>query len=179
MNLEVFTWAAVFLSLERICYVWIWRAPEAFRSVCTSPWIPDDVEEPVEALRLLFYAFKSVQVAVFIWWCYVHGHGSLWPPDGGTFALVLGAGLMAFGQVLNASVFYRLGKVGVFYGNRFGYEVPWCERFPYSFCSHPQYVGAVLSIWGFFLIMRFPHADWYVLPALETIYYSLGARFEQ
>jgi hypothetical protein len=44
--------------------------------------------------------------------------------------------------------------------------------------AHPQYVGAVLTIWGVFLIVRFPHGDWLVLPALETVYYALGARFE-
>ena len=36
-----------------------------------------------------------------------------------------------------------------------------------------------MSIWGFFLIMRFPHGDWFVLPALETVYYALGAYYEQ
>jgi hypothetical protein len=30
-----------------------------------------------------------------------------------------------------------------------------------------------------FLIMRFPHADWYLLPAIETVYYVLGAYCEQ
>ena len=44
--------------------------------------------------------------------------------------------------------------------------------------AHPQYVGAVLTIWGFFLVMRFPHADWFLLPAVETVYYSVGAYFE-
>jgi len=27
--------------------------------------------------------------------------------------------------------------------------------------------------------MRFPHDDWYILPALETVYYVLGAYFER
>jgi hypothetical protein len=32
-------------------------------------------------------------------------------------------------------VLYRLGKVGVFYGNKFGYAIPWCRAFslPYTF----------------------------------------------
>jgi phosphatidyl-N-methylethanolamine N-methyltransferase len=67
----------------------------------------------------------------------------------------------------------------VFYGDKFGYEVCWCRKFPFSLLKHPQYVGALLSIWGFFLAMRFPHEDWYILPALETVYYSLGAYFER
>jgi len=32
----------------------------------------------------------------------------------------------------------------------------------------------VLSIWGFFLLMCFPYDDWYLLPAVETVYYVLG-----
>jgi methylene-fatty-acyl-phospholipid synthase len=76
-------------------------------------------------------------------------------------------------------VFRRLGEVGVFYGNRFGYDVPWSEQFPFSVLKHPQYVGATLSIWGFFLMMRFPHNDWLMLPSLETVYYILGSYFEQ
>ena len=95
------------------------------------------------------------------------------------WSLGLGGALLVVGQILNVSVFYRLGKVGVFYGNKLGYEIPWCRAFPFSVLKHPQYVGTLLSIWGFFLIMRFPHDDWYLLPTVETMYYVLGAYFEQ
>jgi Phospholipid methyltransferase len=88
---------------------------------------------------------------------YFFGEGSLAPQSGKLFSL--GAALIAVGQTLNLSVFYQLGRVGVFYGDKFGYEVPWCRKFPFSLFQHPQYVSALLSIWGFFLIMRFPHDD--------------------
>ena len=58
--------------------------------------------------------------------------------------------LIAIGQILNVGVFMQLGKIGVFYGNRLGYQVPWCRSFPFSLIPHPQYVGATLSIWGSF-----------------------------
>jgi Glycosyl transferases group 1 len=48
-----------------------------------------------------------------------------------------------------------------------------------SLLSHPQSVGAVMTIWGIFLAMRFPHADWSALPILETGYYVMGAVLEQ
>jgi phosphatidyl-N-methylethanolamine N-methyltransferase len=51
-------------------------------------------------------------------------------------------------------------------------------EFPYSVLSHPQYVGAVLTIWGLFLMLRFPAADWYLLPLLETVYYAAGSCLE-
>jgi methylene-fatty-acyl-phospholipid synthase len=82
------------------------------------------------------------------------------------------------GQSLNLSVFWRLGNAGVFYGSKFGRRIPWCRSFPFSVLSHPQYAGAVLSIWGLFLILRFPAEDWWVLPALETAYYVIGSWFE-
>jgi methylene-fatty-acyl-phospholipid synthase len=86
--------------------------------------------------------------------------------------------LVILGQGLNLGVFYRLGSSGVFYGNRFGHQIPWCREFPFSFFDHPQYVGALASIWGFFITMRFPYHDWYLLPALETVYYGIGAWLE-
>jgi len=105
----------------------------------------------------------------------------LWPTPPGQVPAILALGLILLlaGQVLNAGVFVRLGQVGVFYGRKFGYPVTWCSGFPFSLCADPQYVGAVLSIWGFFLIARFPHDDWFILPVLETVYYILGARLER
>jgi phosphatidyl-N-methylethanolamine N-methyltransferase len=170
--------AALLLSLERICYVWVWRAPESFRELCHGS-LDGAFGEPVDALRRIFYIFKGVQALVFLGWCYCYGDGSLLPLSGNLLVATAGVSLIAIGQVFNFGVFYQLGSVGVFYGNRFGYDVAWNTAFPLSVLRHPQYVGAVLSIWGFFIAMRFPRPDWYLLPCLETIYYFLGAHFER
>jgi hypothetical protein len=177
MTLWVLVLAAVLLSPERICYIYVSRAPERFRRFCRRPAVAY-LGEPVDVLRKLFYGFKGLQFAVFFGWCYIHGHGSLSPIGSDTLPLGIGGTLIVAGQILNCGVFYRLGKVGVFYGNKLGYELPWSRAFPFSLLKHPQYVGSVCSIWGFFLIMRFPHHDWYMLPALETVYYMLGASLE-
>jgi phosphatidyl-N-methylethanolamine N-methyltransferase len=178
MNLWVFLIAAALLSLERLCYVWVWRSPETFCTFCAHPAVAS-LGEPVAVLQKLFYGFKGIQFAVFFAWCWVAGQGSSAPLSGGSFSLATGGALIVVGQSLNFSVFCRLGKIGVFYGNRFGYEIPWRREFPFSLLQHPQYVGTVLSIWGFFLATRFPHDDWYLLPTLETVYYAVGAYFEQ
>lgn len=170
--------AAVLLSLERLCYVWIWRTPEGFRVRCAQTTLLR-ADTPMAAVARLFYAFKVLQGAVFLGWCYIYGTGTLWPAAGDTGALGLGVVLLVVGQGLNLSVFYRLGKSGVFYGQRFGYTIPWCHAFPFSCLAHPQYLGVLLSIWGFFLCMRFPYDDWVVLPLIETVYYVLGAYYEQ
>jgi methylene-fatty-acyl-phospholipid synthase len=178
MSLWVFLVATVLLSLERLCYVWVWRFPESFRAFCSRPVVAA-IGEPVAVLQTFFYCFKGIQLAVFFGWCYFYGHGSFSLLSRGFGVLAAGGGLIVAGQILNFSVFYRLGKIGVFYGNKFGYEIPWRQEFPFSLLKHPQYVGALLSIWGFFLAMRFPHDDWYLLPTVETAYYVLGAHFEQ
>jgi methylene-fatty-acyl-phospholipid synthase len=93
-------------------------------------------------------------------------------------AIALGVVSIVVGQILNFAVFRRLGHVGVFYGARFGLDVPWVTGFPFSVLAHPQYVGTTLTIWGLFIAVRFPHDDWAVLPLLETLYYYLGAQIE-
>lgn len=178
MRLWAFLLAAILLSFERLCYIWAWHLPESFQSFCARH-AATVLGEPVAALQKLFYCFKGLQLAVFIGWCYLHGGASWSSLSISPLALRIGGVALLIGQILNFSVFYRLGKVGVFYGNKFGYEIPWRREFPFSLLKHPQYVGSVLSIWGFFLIMRFPHVDWYALPILETVYYALGIHFEQ
>lgn len=178
MSLWIFLAATVLLSLERICYLWIWQRPAAFRYWCARPtwaWIG----EPVDVLCVFFCAFKILQVLVFLSWCLIHGNGSILPVPGNPVYLAFGSALIIGGQILNVAVFYRLGKVGVFYGNKLGHRVAWSRKFPFSCLAHPQYFGALLSIWGFFLFMRAPHADWYILPLLETLYYSAGAYWER
>jgi methylene-fatty-acyl-phospholipid synthase len=66
----------------------------------------------------------------------------------------------------------------MFFGDRLGHDVPWCRSFPSSVLTHPQYVGAVLSIWGFALVVRFPERDWVLVPMLETVFYVAGAYLE-
>jgi methylene-fatty-acyl-phospholipid synthase len=178
MILELFVAAALLLAIERIAYVVITRHPAAFLAWCSLP-IVRRLGRPLDVVRALFVTFKIIQAAVFAVWIDRHGGGDLRPLDAGWPPLAAGAILIVAGQLLNVGVFFRLGRAGVFYGRSLGHDVPRCSAFPFSVFSHPQYVGTVLSIWGLFLITRFPQRDWLVLPALETAYYALGARFER
>jgi phosphatidyl-N-methylethanolamine N-methyltransferase len=167
--------AAPLLALERACYVWIARAPRSFCRWCARPAVAR-LGDPITVVRLLFGAFKVLQGAVFAGWCLAYGDFPTVSESGA--AVAMGTALIVVGQTLSVIVFYRLGRVAVFFGDRLGYDVAWCEAFPFSVLAHPQYVGSVLTIWGFFLAVRFPHDDWFVLPLLETVYYAIGAFLE-
>ena len=175
-------WSVLFavgaLSLERVWYAWVWHHPDSFRRFCSKPPLVT-FGEPVNVLRNFFFCFKTLQLVVFFGWCYLYGGGTIIPPDEDEPWFVAGGILILIGQILNAGVFLRLGKIGVFYGNRLGYQVPWCRSFPFSLMPHPQYVGAILSIWGFFMTTRFPYDDWFILPLLQTAQYTAGAYLEQ
>lgn len=165
--------AGALLGLERVCYVWIARAPQSFRACVARAHLGN----PVKVVETLFYAFKALQLSVFVGWCYLHT-GSL-SPTAPAAVIAAAAVVLVAAQALVMSAFYRLGRVAVFFGDRFGHEVPWCREFPFSALPHPQYFGAVLSIWAFFAAMRFPHPDWYLLPAVETVYYAGAAMLEE
>lgn len=168
---------AALLAIERLTYWFAWTRPNAFAQWTRArPFgLPED---PVAALRSLFILFKVIQVAVLLGWCIRFGGQWLPVPQAGVPALALGLLIVLAGQVLNFSVMAKLGDEGVFYGNRFGRPVAWQTGFPFSIFRHPQYLGAALSVWGFMLVMRYPHPDWLVLPLISTVYYVLGARLE-
>jgi len=170
--------AAVLLSVERIAYVLIWRNPAGFRRWSTHGVVAA-FGGPVDLLAILFAAFKLIQIAVFAGWHVAFGDGTLWPQSRDPRVIAAGALFIVIGQALNLSVFMRLGRVGVFYGNKFGHPIAWCRTFPFTWFEHPQYVGTVLAIWGLFFAMRFPSPDWIVLPLLESLYYAAGARLER
>lgn len=170
--------AAVLLSVERLTYATIWYAPGLFEQLCRR-WPLNRFATPVDAMQALFYLFKVIQLGVFLGWCVVFSDRfPPWPTAGPT-AMSIGFVLIIIGQALNASVFWRLGKTGVFYGNKLGQDVPWIEGLPFSLVPHPQYFGTAMSIWGFFVVMRFPNPDWLALPLLQTVYYLIGARIER
>jgi len=168
--------AGALLGVERACYVWIARWPQSFCAWAARPsvaWLG----APVAVVEKLFYAFKGLQLAIFIGWCYLHDPSLV--PSAPAAVIAVGVVLFLAGQLLVMTGFYRLGRVAVFFGDRLGYDAPWCSAFPFSVLPHPQYFGAVLSIWAFFAVMRYPHADWWVIPVIETVYYAAAATLEE
>jgi len=52
------------------------------------------------------------------------------------------------GQLLNLSVYYKLGNKGVYYGKELGtVNLPMIKSFPYNIIPHhPQYIGTLMSL---------------------------------
>ena len=169
---------AALLAIERMTYWYAWTRPRRFAARMRTK-LGQRGADPVMALKSLFHVFKAIQIAVLLGWCVWFADAWIPWPTAPLPIMLLGGVLIAFGQVLNFGVMIRLGSEGVFYGNRFGRSVAWQTGFPFSLVAHPQYVGALLSVWGFMLVMRFPNADWVVLPLVSTVYYALGARLER
>jgi len=77
---------------------------------------------------------------------------------------------------------------------QFGVFIAWCYvhggGFPLPARNDPFVVTLALAlavagqilvvatIWGGFMLVRFPHDDWYALPILETLYYLAGMWLE-
>lgn len=169
---------AALLAIERLVYWYAWTRSRRFAARVRRFPLRHPAD-PVEALKTLFYGFKAIQVAVLLGWCIWFGGDWIPWPTAPVAVIALGVLLFAFGQVLNFGVMLKLGTAGVFYGNRFGRDVAWQTGFPFSVVAHPQYLGALLSVWGFMLAMRYPNADWFVLPLISTVYYAFGARLER
>jgi phosphatidyl-N-methylethanolamine N-methyltransferase len=177
VSLAALAIAAVLLAAERACYVVIARRPDLFLALYAR-LDPGRKSSAVAVVEQLFFAFKGLQFGVFIAWCYVQGGRFPFPAPHGPFVMSISWALAGAGQVLVITTFYRLGCTGVFFGEQLGYAVPRCRAFPFSLLSHPQYVGTLLTIWGGFVLVRFPADDWFALPLLETVYYVGGMSLE-
>ena len=175
----LFLFAAFVFSLKRLFYAWAFFRPQQVQLLAQSRMLQPYGLDPVRIVEFSFYLFHTLQAFVIIYWCY-HFSGSLLPDLGKSpVFFVLAIIALFIGIVLNAGVFLQLGRRGVFYGNRFGHDIPFCTGFPFSIVRHPQYFGSVLVLWSIFFIMRFPNEDWWWIPAFETASYILGSKLEE
>ena len=52
------------------------------------------------------------------------------------------------------AVYYKIGIIGVYYGNKFGYYLPWITTFPYNIgINNPQYIGCILTLFGLYPLL--------------------------
>eukprot|EP01029_Cantina_marsupialis_P029757 TRINITY_DN782145_c0_g1_i1.p1 TRINITY_DN782145_c0_g1~~TRINITY_DN782145_c0_g1_i1.p1 ORF type:complete len:201 (-),score=43.61 TRINITY_DN782145_c0_g1_i1:264-815(-) len=119
------------------------------------------------------YLFGSVQVLV-TYWRYLCGK-SIFDSDAGsfdvgTFIQVAAWAMILFGQLLNVMVYYRIGILGVYYGNAFGIELPWVTKFPFGTIPNPQYTGVTLTTLGTALLEGSANGLIYTLATIVSYY---------
>lgn len=162
---------ALLLSMERFFYGFVWWRPQTAKRVFKL----QNGREP-ERIFDFVCGFKLVQAVVFAAWWYLNfGMSGFDVAAVPTHLWMAAAALMAMGQTLNMFVWKRLGVEGVCYGIRYGRSVPWCTQFPYDVMNSPQYIGAILTVWGLFLpTSTQAPTQWFIIPAIETLLYSLS-----
>lgn len=78
---------------------------------------------------------------------------------------------------LQRQVYNKIGKEGVYYGSRLGFDVPWCTDFPFDTFRHPQYLSATSLFFAFLLIIGWRKESTTVL-ASQLWFYSISAYME-
>ncbi|CAK0786537.1 hypothetical protein CVIRNUC_009750 [Coccomyxa viridis] len=132
------------ITAPHLLYAFVWFLPALWRQVFSKP---------VRAFQTSATVLKVLQVVILLRWYSVKsqheglkGLNLMKVPMGQWGAFFL---CVFLGQVLNIAVYRVLGEKGVYYGSRLGKKVAWHKEFPFNLVSHPQYVGAVLTITGF------------------------------
>lgn len=190
--------AVAALAVERICYTVLWLFPRPIARVCAEC----RVHNPVNAIVAVFAANKAIQLAAFLGFRFLVDDASrrddarvlvgcpfASPEDGALFTLkavapwrlIVGVAFCALGQTLNLATYAAIGKDGVYYGCRYGVEVPWCATFPFTASRHPQYLGAALTAWGLCVLAATDEAarrGWFGLAVVQSAYYAYMARVE-
>ena len=85
--------------------------------------------------------------------------------------------IIMVGQLLNFSVYYTLGLEGVYYGSLYNKNLPIIHGWPFNVCKDPQYVGAVLTLYGIFLF--FPYFEIFVNTVYGILWFITTAYIEK
>ena len=151
-----FFWIMIFfLSISHIIYFIIWHFPSQYITICSNPCV-----HPVDLTFAFVFVGKVVQFSIcIIWYLYINsfflGEETNYPVS--FLKLASGVFLLICGQWLNSAVWKTLGINGVCYGFKLGRPVPWITGFPFNIgVSNPQYVGSVITNFGFISILINP-----------------------
>lgn len=129
-------------SLSHLLYFFVWTFTDRFLCICNYL----DVN-PSFFISYLSIIQKSLQIGAIL--NYSVQNNSLIPYIENFN--IMNLLLLIIGQDLNTAVYYKLGLIGVYYGNKLGYELPYITTFPYNIgIKNPQYVGCVLTLCGLY-----------------------------
>jgi methylene-fatty-acyl-phospholipid synthase len=88
--------------------------------------------------------------------------------------------LVLLGQALNLGVYATLGTTGVYYGVRFGEQVPWVTGFPFNLgFPDPQYWGCILTLVGLLNLFQLKNQPYYVFVLVLAYLVMMGVESKQ
>lgn len=169
---------ALVLGPERLAYGFVYHFTPSFRRFAG---LGKTGKADLTIMHTLVSAFKVVQLCAVasdlgpkLGWSLAPPLGRLSAADPSDLArFALGLALVAYGQLLNASIYWAIGSVGVHYGHQLGHDVPWCSGWPFTFLSNPQYIGVVLTFWGIYLALAptWGAYEWFCIPLVISFWY--------
>jgi len=165
------------LSTPHVFYFWTWTNSATWSKMCHKRGL-----EPFKAFAMCAHFIKGAQFLVLGLWArlYISDPLALLKAMHPLKAVLI-LQLFGIGQLLNVQVYQKIGEAGVYYGTRLGIHVPWVYGFPFSVVPHPQYFGATLSFWGFFLLIQTPETvqnGLYLLCAVMAAFYAFSSWVE-
>ena len=80
------------------------------------------------------------------------------------------------GQLLNMSVYHKLGLEGVYYGSRFK-KLPMVTSFPYNMVNNPQYIGCILTQYG--IVLFYPYNEMAIITTYSIMWYMATIQIEK
>ena len=132
-------------SLTHILYFFIWNYTDKY--IKFSYYLRTS---PIFLMTLLSLLQKLIQISLIINYSIQNNTLIPYVSNFNIYNFIL----ITIGQILNISVYYKIGIIGVYYGNKLGYNLPWITTFPYNIgINNPQYIGCILTLFGLYPLL--------------------------
>ena len=132
-------------SLTHILYFFIWDYTDKY--IKFSYYLRTS---PIFLMTLLSSLQKLIQISLIINYSIQNNTLIPYVSNFNIYNFIL----ITIGQILNISVYYKIGIIGVYYGNKLGYNLPWITTFPYNIgINNPQYIGCILTLFGLYPLL--------------------------
>ena len=114
----------VIISLPHLFYIWV--LTHAPSTIAVAKLFHSD---PCDWFAMVALILNALQLSSCFHWAVTSGQQFLFPS---LLRIALGAAGWAVGSVFKVAIFTAIGKRGVYYGTKFGHQIPWVDGFPFS-----------------------------------------------
>lgn len=124
----------VIVSLPHLLYLWVLTHSKSTIAVAKIFH-----SEPVDWFANVALFLNVLQIGSIVLWAVPSGRftGSSLYENITALRLVLGIAMWGVGLVFKTTIFKAIGKRGVYYGSKFGHQIPWVDGFPFSVTGAP------------------------------------------